>query len=362
MKRAIASTPTSNRQAGMVSILVTMVLMIVLSLVVLGFAQIARRNERQSLDRQLSTQAFYAAEAGINDVVDLIKTASGPITAKPDCNNSGPLYSPLNALSTLDAATNVTYSCVTVDPAPPGVSYSLDGVTSFVLPIIPASGTISQLTFTWKSTDPANPSPALGCPSAAAQHFSDSGNWAASNCGYGVLRFDLVPTGGALTASSLEAGTMSSFVVPLRSGGSAVIPFSASGSQDLVGTRCTNGATAQCSVTINSGLGGNNYFLRIGTLYKPATLLISGKDGSGSPVAFSGLQAVIDATGKAQDVLRRVQVRIPLPGAGVNKSSDYAIQSSGSVCKRFVLMSNYYKSEASADVPSMDAGTNPLCL
>ena len=59
----------------MVAILVTMNLMIVISLIVLGFAQISRRNQRQSLDRQLSTQAFYAAETAVNDAADLIKTA-----------------------------------------------------------------------------------------------------------------------------------------------------------------------------------------------------------------------------------------------------------------------------------------------
>jgi hypothetical protein len=342
----------------MVSILVTMVLMIVLSLIVLGFAQIARRNEREALDRQLSTQAFYAAEAGVNDVVNLLKTAAVPITAKPDCANTGPLYSALNGTSVLDATNNVSYSCVTVDPAPPDASYSLDGVTSFVLPLSAASGTISQLTFTWKSTDATNPTPSVGCPAAAAQNFSDGTTWTLSNCGYGVLRFDLVPTAGALTSNGLEAGTMSSFVVPLSAGASASVPFSASGSQDLVGTRCT---AAQCAVTISSGLGGSSYFLRIGTWYKPATLQISGKNGAGGAVAFSGLQAVIDATGKAQDVLRRVQVRVPLPGAGTNKTSDYAIESSGSVCKRFVLMSNYFQSEVGNDVPSLDPGTNPLC-
>jgi len=40
-----------SKQRGMVAIMITMILMIVISLIVLGFAQISRRNQRQSLDR-----------------------------------------------------------------------------------------------------------------------------------------------------------------------------------------------------------------------------------------------------------------------------------------------------------------------
>ena len=73
-------------------VLLTMILMIVVGLIVLGFAQISRRNQRQALDRQLSTQAFYAAETGVNDAANLIKTAvqaGTVVAAKPDCTSTG---------------------------------------------------------------------------------------------------------------------------------------------------------------------------------------------------------------------------------------------------------------------------------
>lgn len=44
--------------------MITIVMMVVISLIVVGFTQVANRNRRQSLDRQLSTQAFYVAESG----------------------------------------------------------------------------------------------------------------------------------------------------------------------------------------------------------------------------------------------------------------------------------------------------------
>src|SRR4051812_40718641 len=108
----------TGAQSGMVSIMVTMILMIVLSLIVIGFAQIARRNSRQSLDRQLSTSAFYAAEAGVNDVRDLIKNYGTP-PAKTDCTNgsgaTATYYGHLPS-ATLDAASGVKYTCIMVNP------------------------------------------------------------------------------------------------------------------------------------------------------------------------------------------------------------------------------------------------------
>lgn len=60
-------------QEGMVAIITTMVIMVVVTLVVSSFALIVRREQQQSLDRQLSTQAFYAAESGISAAYDALQ-------------------------------------------------------------------------------------------------------------------------------------------------------------------------------------------------------------------------------------------------------------------------------------------------
>src|SRR5579859_1122416 len=351
----------TTKEAGMVSIMVTMVLMIVLSLIVLGFAQIARRNQRQALDRQLSTQAFYAAETGVNDVRNLIKTAGGTVPAKPDCTNGSgaeaAFYSGLPS-SSLSGGANVSYSCVLVNPTPAILNYPLNTTSGYVVPLVASSGTINKLTFTWTTADSSNATPANGCPNSTTKVFSSSAAWTASACGYGVLRFDLVASGGSFNYNSLQTGTMSSFVVPQRSGGTNTTTFQTNGSQDIIGDHCTN---TNCNLTMSSGLGAAQYYLRVSTLYNPVNLQISGTDASGNPVSFQGAQAVIDATGKAQDVLRRIQVRVGLPGAGLNQTCDYAIQTSDSLCKRFVVMTNYYTSTAASAVPTMNGSGNPLC-
>ena len=342
----------TGRQAGMVSIMVTMIMMIVLSLIVIGFAQIARRNSRQSLDRQLSTSAFYAAEAGVNDVRDLIKTYGTP-PAKPDCTNgsgaTAAYYSHLPG-ATLDAGTNVQYTCVMVNPAVPMLPYTL-GYTGTVVPLQVSSDVINTLTFTWqKSTASANP--VSGC----AGSLVAVGSW---TCGYAGLRFDLIPTNTSYTMASIMGKTMSSYAIPTQVGGATTAAFRADGGADLIKTHCTN---TNCNLTINSGLGGTQYYLRIlSQYYQNVALQITGTDSHGNPAQFAGVQILIDVTGKAQDVLRRVQVRVPASGTSTNVTSDYALETTGSICKRFDIMTNHYQSDAGNAVPAMDNGGNPLC-
>lgn len=350
-----------KQQAGMVAIMVTLILMIVISLIVIGFAQISRRNQRQALDRQLSTQAFYAAETGVNDANNLIKTAIGLgniVAAKPNCaSNGGGFYSSLNN-GVIDDASGVRYTCLMVDPTPSTLSYSSIGGTSTIVPLISGSGgTIASVSMTWQSKDETS-TPTANCPISRTNVFSPTTSW---NCGYGVLRFDLVPTSGSLTADGLKNATMTSFVVPLSASGDATvnpIDYTTGGGRNLLGVVCTN---TSCSLTIR-GLTQNQYYLRVSSIYKDVSLQITAADGAAAPIALQGAQAVVDATGKAQDVLRRIQVRVSLTGSSTNMLSDYGIQSSEAICKRFSVMDNFFLSDSNNAVPGVGGTTtNPLC-
>jgi Tfp pilus assembly protein PilX len=344
----------------MVAIMVTLVLMIVISLIVLGFAQISRRNQRQALDRQLSTQAFYAAETGVNDASKLIKNATTnglAIAPKPDCASNGSGFYTLTP--TLDSANNVSYTCLTVNPTPTSLVYSDVGTTSTIVPLIATSGTISKVTLTWQSKD-GTTTPANNCPTTASNVFSTTAAW---TCGYGVLRFDLVPTAGSLSMAGLQTATMTSFIVPLRPGsaGSAnPIAYGPNGTNTRLATVCTN---TSCSYQITFAAPQSQYYMRVSSLYKDVSLQIVASDGSGNALQLQGAQAVIDSTGKAQDVLRRIQVRIPLTGSSTNLLSDYAVQSSEAICKRFSVMDGYFLSDANNAVPGVGAGNsdNRLC-
>lgn len=345
----------SLRQAGMVSIMVTMILMIVISLIVLGFAQISRRNARQALDQQLSTQAFYAAETGVNDAAKLVRDAvagGSTVPEKDSCDaGSGAVaafYGGLNPVLNADAS--VEYTCLLVDPAPSTLRYGDVGSTSVVVPLRAESGTLNTVTLTWQTKEDTT-TPLDNCPPSTNDAYVPSVDW---QCGYGVLRFDLVNTsGGSLTANSLQNNTMTSFLVPLSSGGSSSIPFAAgsSNANTRVGVSCTN---TSCSMRI-TGLGASQYHMRISSLYKSVSLQIEGTNAGGS-VGLEGAQALMDATGKAQDVLRRIQAHVPITSSSQNQLSDFAIQSTESLCKRFAVMDGYFDSQVDGVVSS-----NPLC-
>jgi hypothetical protein len=342
-------------QHGMVSIMTTMILMIVISLIVLGFAQISRRNQRESLDRQLSTQAFYAAESGVNDARNLIKTAIAtgqPVQDKTACGGTGTAGFYASLSPTIDSTHNVKYSCLLVDPAPKSLRYSDIGTPSTVIPLISSNGVaLNKLKLDWQSKASSG-SPTTGCPTGVVNIFTPAASW---SCGYGVLRFDLVPTaGGSLTSNTLLDNTMTTFAVPFSSGGTASIPFSASGANtnNRVGVSCSSSG---CSLTI-TGLTQNNYHLRVSSIYKDAAMQVSATDATNNQLKIAGSQAVIDVTGKAQDVLRRIQVNVPYRTTTKNELSDYAIEMQGSLCKRYSIMSGFLSVDGTGITSS-----NPLC-
>src|SRR6185437_13103234 len=146
-------------QSGMASILITMITMIVVSLIVLGFATISRREQGNTLDQQLSTQAFYAAETGVEDarnvIMNDVKTAQ-PVLPKTDCTtNTGGATYPTGAQTVLDATHNVSYTCLLVSPV---TNVQYDGVDgqSKVIPV-DSNQTITKLVISWVPTN--NPSP-----------------------------------------------------------------------------------------------------------------------------------------------------------------------------------------------------------
>ena len=379
MKRQIPmnrfSLSARRDEQGLVSMIVVMVLMIVISLIVLGFAQISRRNQRVTLDQQLNTQAFYAAESGVNDAAKLIANAEATgqkVYAKPTCAapsdpSAAAFYSGLPS-STLDAANNVSYSCLMVNPDVSSNNYNNIGTTSTIIPLNAEGGVnFGSVTFTWQTNDRANKTPLNGCPTSTNRVFTPT--WP-STCGYGVFRFDLVPTaGGNLDMPTLENATMTGFVIPVNGGAhTASVPYLANtaNTNDVINGSCDNNA---CSLTI-TGLSVNQYFARVSSLYKDVSLQVSATDTTGKQINLTGAQISIDATGKAQDVLRRVQVRVSTTGQATGSSNssstpsltqlpDYALQTTDSICKEFAVMSGgsgFYQNQVTGIT-----STNPMC-
>lgn len=126
--------------------------------------------------------------------------------------------------------------------------------------------------------------------------------------------------------------------------------------------KCT---ISSCNVSLH-GLPtpkSSEYMLRARMIYAGSTqLLINAYDTGGTQLKLQGAEALIDSTGNAQNVLRRIQVYVSLLSACNPQSGDcpsnYAIQSGSSICKRFAVYTGYFS--IPSDLVSQDPD-NPMC-
>lgn len=335
------------KEQGLVSITITVILMLVISITVLSFAQIIRREQRQALDNQLSSQAFYAAESGINEVRKYIQTnflANGIIPpAKTTCTNTGS-YTSLR--STLDTEANAGYTCILVTGSPKTLKYDLSTTASSkVFPVDTGTTIIDKLNIEWTPSTRTNP--LLNC--VRADDSSLNTLPAATNptlglvwpcTGYGIIRIDLVPA-TLLQRDAFMQRTFTAFLTPTTTGSATVTyngkALNINNGTANQGTRpfalCTADHCAMSITGMQVAMGATKYFVRVSTIYRDTTFSIAAKDFFGNDLAMTGAQVLLDSTGKAQDVLRRIQVRLPLVSDGLH--SDYSLESTDSLCKQF---------------------------
>lgn len=331
-----------NKQQGFVSIIVASILMILLSLVTIGFSQLMQREQRQALDRQLSSQAFYAAETAVNDVYN---TGIGSIAEKTTCATDATWDGIVDS-----SEPAVGYTCLLIDPFPDSLEYDNGAInvqTSKTIPLKTQSGdNFRSLEFSW-SKEGATAS--VGCTTGVANLPASLPETAIP-----LLRIDLVPL-LSYDRQSLIDNTRTIFLYPTNGSGSgcsvASRPISTINLGDVIQVPCdTTTNTCSFEVTMPNGSGsagffGNNVISRIKSIYGSADLKITGTDG-GTPevVRFVGAQTVVDSTGKANDVLRRIKVR--LSDSNAYSVPEYALQIFDGICKQIEV------TEASASAPA----------
>jgi Tfp pilus assembly protein PilX len=385
----------NENQSGIASILVTMIMMVVLTLIVLGFATISRREETNSLNIQLSGQAFYAAETGVNDAQqaitqELSSSGTGIIANKSTCGND-PAYSSLDGLNNIDPNLNVSYSCLLINANPTTLNYDPINSTpnsntlssATIIPINSGNGTnIQSLKLHWYA--PAEDSakgPALydsyqaDCPSTGSNNLlsaSTPGGW---TCGYGMLRVEIVPTAvtptSELDPTDLLNHEMTFYLNPVFSltpqpatqvqyTACPQQPATSAGSQcgAIIQDQCVdndvNETGTYCEATI-TGLNDTNYTLRIQSLYNPSALKIT----SGNGGSLTGAQALVDSTGDAAGVRKRIQVTFSLTSSATTDVPDEAIEAGGDICKQFLTGSNFYEDKTNSECGTPPTITTP---
>jgi len=336
-----------------VSITITVVFIMVISLTVLGFSQISRRNSREALDRQLSSQAFYAAEVGVNDVrnkVANLEESNQPVPSQTDCKGNYTVNG-----GDVDSANGVRYTCVFVDPNPPNIRESNVGSNSVVMPLNASSGVLGEPTMKWQPSTDAAGRKVSDCKKPKADgsqpwtNFPKSADW--NNCPFGLIRIDITPNNTDTVSQGVDAAiakTMTIFIYPAAGNVAAPQkinyykdPATKTGVQQglVVPASCSD---TECSLQL-AGLDFQKAYMRVRSIYANTQQFeINAQKApvGGAPAYTFDAQIEVDSTGRAQDVSKRIKVRISRTGGSSRTDlagfSDFALQSSKSICKQFI--------------------------
>ncbi len=308
---------------GFVSIFSVLIIMAVLTLIMVGFSQVVRRASVSNLNDQLSTQAFYAAESGVNAAIEYIKT--NPTAADKTSCTSG--AGPTAGSTNLDSTLQIGYTCVLINKSAQDIRFSSVPLQGTAAPKIVAFESASAVPTAFDIT--------LG---------STSGSSTVSNTGpgdlppesqrpptvLGMLRVDMVPTNGSLDRATLVSGY--TFFVDFSSSVASTsgTVFKGIKSGDLIRVKCTPPSACKATINLDSA-SSTAYMMRLQSVYSPVKVTIDNVTSTAGAVKLINGQTIVDSTGQANGVYRRVQVRLPTSSS---LSSSFSLLTADSICKR----------------------------
>lgn len=383
---------TISRQSGAVSLFVVIFAILLMSVVTIGFLRIMTNDQNQATGNDLAQSAYDSSLAGVEDAKraliwysqqctngatnvncaafvsnldqcnasirvastvkssDIAGTAGGVGTGEIKVQQSTSVDAGGNST---DQALDQAYTCVTMEMNTDNYVGTLTSNESVVVPLI-STGPFSAITIEWFSRDdvsnatgsvktptPAGSQPLLDAwpidrPSLMRTQFMQIGN-----------NFKLSDFDSTNAASESNANTL--FLYPATNGFNNA-PFSNDIRQSPTGNSIpdTAGITplpSKCSTTVSSGNfackitlqlptpvnGGNATaaYLRLTSMYAASHYRITL-----SGTQFKNVQPIVDATGRANDVFRRVQSRVDLYDTSF-PYPDAALDTTNNLCKDF---------------------------
>ncbi len=336
-----------SNENGFASIIIGLILIIVLSLLTVAFSELSRREQQNALNKQLNVQAKYAAESGINDAVNDIKTGaifdntlsggstdtSTSVCMTGSTGNSGTTQGlPANALTAypdINAFNGVSYTCLLVNLKPPNIQYDNVPPKSDRYITFSTSTAVASFNIFWGSAVGNN-----AIKASLTSGFTQENSWGNSPA---VLEVSITPLSLGTDRQSLINNTYTAFLYPTT--GPNITTFVTSddpANGNLVSGNCNPSLFQyRCSSIINlpSTTGTGPYLMHIYDYYDTSDINITGTPVlPGTPVLFVNGQDIIDVTGKAKNVLKRIQVHLQ-----INPKSalpNFALEGQN-VCKQF---------------------------
>lgn len=336
-------------QRGVASIVIVVVLITVITLIVLGFAAVVRREQRQALDQQLSAQARFAAESAINEVIARFRSDPASIVNQPNCQPT-----PTNTFTAANTD-EIKTTCVRVLTSPGRLDFDeVSPDNSTLVWLDPGTQTLDRIVITWQQSRTTSGS----CWSRAYNQLPTD----IPAAEIGLLRFDLAhagPNGSTFSRDSLRMSQLGGLLFPRSTGATASLAWTppavwpgGTPPQPVVFGACdTDPATpASTPDTYNAyaiiDVPNNNsrYMLRLRGVYRSSAVRVMGFTPApdNSLVMFQGVQISIEATSRVGDIVQRVQVRVPANTPPDTLMPDEALHVGGSgVCKAIQTDPNF---------------------
>lgn len=373
------------QQEGFVSLFTVIFFMLFISVITIGFLRIMAIEQQQALDNDLTASALAAAESGVEDGKRALLKYANPLPTDPptlhgdlttalsstSCNalfTSPSISTALNLRNngsiTGVAGLNQYYTCLSVNINSPDYISSASAGKSDFIPLTPEIGKdFDQVKVSWHLTSNSTGTDGDGVPARYAPDFSlpqvtggvPANSWTAQ--GYpAYLRVEVYGyANGSFDRTKIDDRTRTIFLVPNASTNAAAVDEFTPVNLGLAdprgldqpktgvqGVKC-NGTppsvpigTYACAATLELPTdptlrGSNNhYFVRITPLYGSTHFKLA-LEQAGVAVNFGGVQPIIDVTGRAGDVFRRVQARVRLDSIG--DVPEYTVESADTICK-----------------------------
>jgi hypothetical protein len=401
------SMSSIKSQSGAVSLFVVIFAILLMSVVTISFLRIMTNDQNQASKNDLSQSAYDSSQAGVEDakraLIWYADNCSGSTPAAncnnflssiAECNTSIKEAGVIKAADIIptggaagtgevrvqqstavnetgqstDSALNQAYTCVTMQLDTPDYIGNLSANQSTLVPLVPTAAT-NRVKIEWFSRDDVSNTTGAVVPSTTvgSQPLLRQSDWPTDRPS--VLRTQFMQVGNSFKLSDFDTTTSSSqsnantlFLYPTVSGNTATSMVSRDSRRDSSGdtvpdsrtttplpTRCTTtvaGGGYACSITLTlpTPVGGGQpetAYLRLTSLYVRSHFRVTLVGAQ-----FKGVQPIVDATGRANDVFRRVQSRIDLYDTSF-PYPDAAVDTTNNFCKDFGV----------TDEPDYDAGT-----
>jgi hypothetical protein len=384
----------SRGQQGMASIIVVSVLIVIMTLITIGFTRLVTRSAVNSANRQFSASATYAAQSAINDVASYIKQYAAANIGNPllpkstTCTGNGSLIGnstsqgPFYSKSQLSSNTTTRYTCLLLNPTPSTLVFTqVQNLKSQVVKIntSASAGALDKLLLSWQPSD----SQITGFPTSPS-NLNDETTWNSStgickdsggvnaSC-IPVLRVAIFPISNGEPLTSPQAQSKTIFLYPQGGGVNVPVkPYVGAGAisdGSLVPIPCTQhiAGAGDFNPTTNSGYvcnvilsalasaitpsGTDSVYLRITPIYNQADVRLAADDRFGNALNFINDQAIIDATAQTSGVVKRLQARADTSSlangatsadtniaSNSNDIPEQAVRSANALCKRELLV------------------------